>query len=191
MEAGGFADFHRYFLVESQRDGLIIDVRWNIGGHVSSLLIEKLTKRTLGWAVSRYGSPARFPEHALNGPMVMLVDENTSSDGEIIADTFARLGLGKVLGKRTWGGVLGMAPEQLIDGTFVTLPMEGYHVAGTCVASRLSTIENHGFTPDIEVAYPPQAYKTGLDPQLQAAIATALAALDQGENFLPGPSLSS
>ena len=185
MEAGGFADFHRYFLVEGQRDALVVDVRWNLGGHVSSLLIEKLTKRTLGWAVSRHGVPARFPEHATNGPLVLLVDENTCSDGEVIADTFTRLGLGTVIGRRTWGGVLGMMTEQLVDGTFLSMPMEAYHIAGAGVEG----IENHGIVPDIEVPYPPHSYVAGVDPQLEAAIAHALAELDKGTNVVAVPTM--
>ena len=114
----------------------------------------------------------------MNGPMVLLMDENTSSDGEIIADMFKRRGLGPIIGRRSWGGVLGMNSEQLVDGTSVTIPETSYWIAGEGFG-----IENHGIEPFAPVTYPPQAYRAGTDPQLAAAMAQALADLAAGKDF--------
>lgn len=128
MEVSGFAEFHRYYREESQRRALIgalipppaslqrtnrltpfsraVDVRGNAGGNVSELLLEKLTKRCLALSVPRYGRPEPYPQHAPAGPMCLVADEHTSSDGDIIAHSFRRLRLGPVIGANTWCVVL-------------------------------------------------------------------------------------
>src|SRR5690606_74092 len=103
MMGVGFAEFHRSWLTESERDGLIVDVRHNRGGHVSELLLEKLARRALGFVVSRWGVPEPYPSNAVLGPIVAITNELAGSDGDIFSHSFKMMGLGPLVGKRTWG----------------------------------------------------------------------------------------
>jgi tricorn protease len=174
MGAWGFAEFHRAWLVESERDALVVDVRFNGGGHVSQLLLEKLSRRRIGYDVPRWGAPAPYPDHSLAGPIVGLTNEIAGSDGDIFSHCFKLLGLGPLIGTRTWGGVIGIWPRHaLVDGTVTTQPEFAFWFEDVGWG-----VENHGTAPDIEVRYPPQAYAAGEDPQLERAIAEVLARLE-------------
>lgn len=102
----GFAEFHRHFGLETSRAALVLDVRGNDGGYISEMLLEKLTQTLYGWEVPRCGQPAAMPASVSAGPKVLVVDEHTASDGELLAHRFHRLGLGTLVGARTWGGVM-------------------------------------------------------------------------------------
>jgi tricorn protease len=168
MGATGFAEFHRYYGPESDRDGLIIDVRFNRGGNVSQLLLEKLLRRRIGYDMSRWSEPLPYPDAAPMGPMVALTNEYAGSDGDIFCHAFKLLGLGPLIGKRTWGGVVGIWPRAaLVDGTVTTQPEFAYWFEDVGY-----DVENYGTDPDIEVDIRPQDYAAGLDTQLDRGLET-------------------
>ncbi|GAA3446831.1 S41 family peptidase [Planomonospora venezuelensis] len=170
MGPDGYAEFHRGYLAEYDREGLIVDVRFNGGGHVSSLLMEKLSRRRLGYNFPRWGAPEPYPDESPRGPMVAITNEWAGSDGDIFSHTFKLLGLGPLIGKRTWGGVIGIWPRhQLADGTVTTQPE--FSFAFDDVGWK---VENYGTDPDIEVDITPQDYARGIDTQLEKAIDVAL-----------------
>jgi tricorn protease len=162
----GYAEFHRYYLSESEREGLIVDVRFNGGGHVSQLLIEKLARRHIGYRKPRYGEVWSYPSFAVLGPMVALTNEFAGSDGDIFCHVFKLLELGPLIGKRTWGGVVGIWPRHaLVDGTMTTQPE-----VSTWFEDVGWGVENYGTDPDIVVDIKPQDYAKGKDPQLGRGI---------------------
>lgn len=166
MGPPGFAEFHRYFKSEVELPGLVIDVRFNRGGNVSQLLMEKLVRRRLGFRISRWRVPYPMPDSSPAGPMVCLTNEHAGSDGDIFSHTFKLLGLGPLIGTRTWGGVVGIWPQQsLVDGTITTQPE-----FGTWFTDVGFAVENYGTDPDIEVVIKPQDYAAGRDTQLERAI---------------------
>jgi tricorn protease len=183
MSAEGYAEFHRAFLVEYDRDALIIDVRVNGGGHVSGLLLEKLARKRVGYDFPRWSSPKPYPDESPAGPMVALTNELAGSDGDIFSHTFKLLKLGPLVGKRTWGGVIGIWPRhRLVDGTVTTQPEFSFFFDD--VGWR---VENYGTDPDIEVDNAPQDYARGADPQLDRAIAVAMELLAQRPPHRPRP----
>ena len=166
MGPEGFAEFHRGFFAEANREGLLIDVRWNGGGHVSSLLLEKLARRPLGYVVPRRGEPQPYPDLAPRGPMVALTNEQAGSDGDIFSHAFKMMKLGPLIGKRTWGGVVGInVTESLLDGSITTQPEFSFWFEDVGWG-----VENYGTDPDIEVDSRPQDYVAGRDPQLERAL---------------------
>lgn len=175
MQSAGISEFHRGYLAQVDKEGLIIDVRYNAGGMVSPLILEKLAHRHLGYDVPRWGSPESYPYHTIHGHLVALTNEFAGSDGDMFCHSFKTLKLGPLVGKRTWGGVIGIDGRyQLVDGTITTQPQYSiwFHNAGW-------SIENYGVEPDIEVEYPPQAYNKEKDPQLERAIKEVLYLLEQ------------
>ena len=170
MGPRGYAEFHRGFLAEVARDGLIVDVRYNGGGHVSQLLLEKLARRRIGYDRSRWGGISPYPSESMAGPIVALTNELAGSDGDIFCHSFKVLKLGPLIGKRTWGGVVGVSPRNpLVDGTITTQPEYSFWFEDVGW-----TVENYGTEPDIEVDNTPQDYVAGRDPQLERAFAEAL-----------------
>lgn len=179
----GFSEFHRYFLMEYDRDGLIIDVRFNGGGMVSGLLLEKLARRRIGYDFQRWGPPEPYPIQSPRGPMVALTDENAGSDGDIFSHSFKMLGLGPLVGMRTWGGVIGIEPYiTLADGSVTTQPEFSFWFNDVGWG-----VENYGTDPTITVEYPPQDYIAGKDPQLERAIAEALKLIAERPTPTPTP----
>lgn len=175
MMGMGFAEFHRSFLVEYDYPALLIDVRWNSGGHVSALLLEKLARRRIGYAFPRWGQPEPYPEESARGPMVALTDEHAGSDGDIFSHGFKLMGLGPLIGKRTWGGVIGISPtHHLVDGTVTTQPEYAFWFKDVGW-----NIENYGTDPDIEVDIAPQDFAQRSDPQLDRAIAEAVRGIEE------------
>jgi len=181
MGARGYSEFHRYFGAEVDHEGLIIDVRDNRGGHVSQLLLEKLARKRIGYDVARYGSPESYPGDAPMGPMVALTDEHSGSDGDIFSHSFKLFGLGPLIGKRTWGGVVGIFPRHaLVDGTITTQPEFSFWFRDVGWG-----VENYGTDPDIEVEITPQDYAAGRDPQMDRAIEEVLAIVDRERPSIP------
>ncbi len=163
----GYAEFHRYFASEAERLGLIVDVRWNGGGHVSQLILEKLLRKRIGYDANRWGTPEPYPSDAPMGPMVALTNENAGSDGDIFSHCFKLVGLGPLIGKRTWGGVVGIWPRHaLVDGSVTTQPEFAFWFQDVGWG-----VENYGTDPDIVVEIRPQDHKAGRDPQLERALA--------------------
>lgn len=175
MGPSGYAEFHRGFLAEVMREGLIVDVRYNSGGHVSQLILEKLARRRIGYDASRWGGVAPYPLESVAGPIVAVTNELAGSDGDIFCHSFKLLKLGPLIGKRTWGGVIGIAPRHsLVDGTITTQPEYSFWFQDVGWM-----VENYGTEPDIEVEVTPQDYVAGRDPQLERAIEEALRLLAQ------------
>jgi len=170
MGAHGFAEFHRYFQSEVDRDGLIVDVRWNGGGHVSQLILEKLARKRIGYNAQRWGQLESYPNDAPMGPMVAITNEYAGSDGDIFSHCFKLYKLGPLLGKRTWGGVVGIWPRHtLVDGTMTTQPEFAFWFVDVGWG-----VENYGTDPDIEIEIRPQDHAAGEDPQLDRAIAEVM-----------------
>ncbi|MFI6390227.1 S41 family peptidase [Nonomuraea sp. NPDC050540] len=181
MSTTGFAEFHRGFLAEYDRHALVVDVRFNGGGSVSALLLEKLARRRLGYDYPRWGHPEPYPAESPRGPLVAITNEWAASDGDIFSHTFKLLGLGPLIGKRTWGGVVGIWPRhRLADGTVTTQPE--FSFAFDDVGWK---VENYGTDPDIEVDITPQDYAAGIDTQLEKAIDTALDLLERKPPHTP------
>jgi tricorn protease len=175
MGTEGISEFHRGYLAQVDRHALIIDVRYNAGGMVSPLILEKLMHRHLGYDVPRWGSPESYPYHTIRGPLLALANSFTGSDGDMFSASFRALQLGSLVGKRTWGGVIGIDSRYtLVDGTVTTQPQYSiwFHHLGW-------TVENYGVDPDLEVEDPPQAYARGEDPQLERAIQEILRTLEE------------
>lgn len=189
MGAEGFAEFHRGYFSEFNRQGLIVDVRANGGGHVSQLLLEKLARRNLGYEISRYSAPRPYPDEAVNGPLVAITDEHAGSDGDIFSHCFKLMKLGPLVGKRTWGGVVGIWPRHsLVDGSVTTQPEFSFWFRDVGY-----NVENYGTDPDIEVEVSPADAATGVDSQLEKAIELTLERLDHKAglpDFGPAPKLA-
>ncbi len=186
MVSEGWADFHRDLRGEMRRDGLILDVRSNRGGHTSQLVIEKLARRIIAWSMPMGMQPVSYPEDAPRGPIVALADEWAGSDGDIVTAAIKARNIGPVVGARTWGGVIGIdVPlHELVDGTQISVPRYAYWFDGLGWG-----VENYGVDPDVEVLISPDDWAAGRDPQLQTGVAMALAALEQNPPARP-PDLS-
>jgi len=183
MMGEGYAEFHRSYLTEYDYPALLVDVRWNGGGHVSGLLLQKLARRRVGYVFSRWGQPFPYPEESPRGPIVALTNEQAGSDGDIFSHCFKLLGLGPLIGTRTWGGVVGIDPRhKLVDGTTTTQPEFAFWFKDVGW-----NVENYGTDPDIEVDIAPQDYVNNRDPQLERAIAEALRLIDEHPALEPKP----
>jgi tricorn protease len=152
-------------------------VRGNTGGHTSQLVVEKLARRIIGWDTGRWIQPLPYPEEARRGPLVTLSDEFAASDGDIITAAITSLGLGPVVGTRTWGGVIGIEGfpgHELVDGTHMTVPRFAFHSDEYGWG-----VENYGVKPDVEVLISPDDWAAGRDPQVETAVRLALEALEK------------
>ncbi|MFD6491675.1 S41 family peptidase [Streptomyces sp. NPDC059944] len=175
MVGSGWAQLHRDLRIEVAREGLVVDVRENRGGHTSQLVVEKLARRIVGWDLPRGLRPYSYPEDAPRGPVVSVANEFSGSDGDIVNAAIKALGIGPVVGTRTWGGVIGIDSRyRLVDGTLVTQPKYAFWLEG-----YEWNVENHGVDPDVEVVQAPQDHAAGRDTQLDAAVRIALAALEE------------
>jgi tricorn protease len=180
MGPWGFSEFHRGFLSEFNRDALIVDVRYNRGGHVSPLLLEKLARKRVGYDVTRWGPPVPYPPESVGGPMVALTNQFAGSDGDIFSHCFKLYKLGPLVGKRTWGGVVGINPyHRLVDGTITTQPEFSFWFVD--VGWR---VENYGTDPDYDVDVAPQDTRAGRDPQMDKAL-ELVAQLTASQNGKP------
>ncbi|MFF2325780.1 MULTISPECIES: S41 family peptidase [unclassified Streptomyces] len=173
MVGSGWAQIHRDLRVEVAREGLIVDVRENRGGHTSQLIVEKLARRIVGWDLPRGMQPYSYPDDAPRGPVVAVANEFSGSDGDIVNAAIKALRIGPVVGTRTWGGVVGIDNRyKLVDGTAITQPKYAFWLEGYGWG-----VENHGVDPDVEVVMAPQDHAAGRDPQLDEAVRIALASL--------------
>ncbi|WP_234370809.1 S41 family peptidase, partial [Streptomyces scabiei] len=174
MVGSGWAQLHRDLRVEVAREGLVVDVRENRGGHTSQLVVEKLARRIVGWDLPRGMRATSYPDDAPRGPVVAVANEFSGSDGDIVNAAVKALGIGPVVGTRTWGGVVGIDSRyRLVDGTLVTQPKYAFWLEGYGWG-----VENHGVDPDVEVVQAPQDHAAGRDPQLDEAIRIALEGLE-------------
>jgi tricorn protease len=176
MVATGWAELHRDLILEVARDGLVVDVRDNGGGHVSELVLEKLARTVRGWDTTRSAPASTYPSNAPRGPMVAVTNQHAGSDGDMVTAGFRLHGLGPVVGMRTWGGVIGIDSRYgLVDGTLVTQPRYAIWFAGEYGWG----IENHGVDPDVVVDLTPEDWAAGRDPQLDTAVRMVLDALEE------------
>jgi tricorn protease len=190
MQSAGFAEFHRYFNAECDRDALIIDVRYNRGGHVSQLLLEKVARARIGYDLQRWGPPQPYPLESPAGAVVALTNEHAGSDGDIFSHCFKLMKLGPLIGKRTWGGVIGIWPRHaLVDGTETTQPEFSFWFKDVGWQ-----VENYGTDPDIDIDNAPQDAAAGRDRQLEKALEVALeragAPGSRAPQFGPKPNLA-
>ncbi|MEV0186340.1 S41 family peptidase [Streptomyces sp. NPDC050625] len=170
LGGSGWAQFNRDLRMEVSRPVLIVDVRGNAGGHISELVVEKLTRTILGWDLTRNAQPVSYASNAPRGPIVALADEATSSDGDMITAAFKLLKLGPVVGQRTWGGVVGMTGRhRLGDGTVITVPMNAawFDAYGW-------SVENHGVAPDLDILRTPLDWAEGRHVEMDDAVQLAL-----------------
>ena len=166
MSPWGYSEFHRYWLSELEYDALVVDVRFNGGGHVSQLILEKLARKRIGYDITRWMGTESFPEGSIAGPMIAITNEYAGSDGDIFSHSFKLMNLGKLIGKRTWGGVIGIWPRNLlVDGTITTQPEFSFWFKDVGWG-----VENYGTDVDIEVDITPKDYAKGIDTQLDRGI---------------------
>ncbi|GAB3190658.1 S41 family peptidase [Nesterenkonia suensis] len=185
MTSTGWAQLHRDLRLAADCEGIIVDVRYNRGGHTSQMVLQRLSKQLVAWATARGESGVEpYPSSAPRGPVVLVANRWSGSDGDIVNAAAQAMGLGPVVGERTWGGVIGIDGRySLVDGTVVTQPKYAFWIAGYGWG-----VENHGAEPDIEVVHDPSVWFSAEDPQLDRAVAEAFARLEQTPAATP-PSL--
>jgi len=170
---GGFTSFNRYYYAQLDRQGAVIDERFNGGGSAADYIVDALKKPVLSYWAAREGMDATTPAGVLQGPKVMIVNEFAGSGGDLMPWMFRRMKVGPLVGKRTWGGLVGIGGyPALVDGGSVTAP----HFAFYSPESQWE-VENHGVAPDIEVDLDPAEWRKGRDTQLEKAVELAMAEL--------------
>jgi tricorn protease len=184
MVSSGWAQFHRAVDIATRAEGLLVDVRYNRGGHTSELVIERLARKVIGWSTARHHSvQTDYPSQSARGPIVFITNEFAGSDGDIVNAAAQALRLGPVVGVRTWGGVVGIDGRfRLVDGTAITQPRYAFWLKGYGWE-----VENHGVDPDIEVALTPADWHSSADIQLDRAIKEALDLLAVNPAATPPP----
>jgi len=184
MGAPGLNEFAKYYYPQVGKEALIVDVRSNGGGNVSPMIIERLRRELALVDIVRNGTPQTNPGAMIVGPKVLLADEFSASDGDLVTWRFKAHKIGPVVGKRTWGGVVGIRGTlPLVDGGFLNKPeFSRYDVAG-----KAWVIEGVGVEPDIYVDNDPALEYAGRDQQLERAIAEILTLLKKQPGTLPAP----
>jgi len=161
----GHTYFKRYFFPQSYKDAIIVDERFNGGGSIADYYIDILRRPFISYWNMRYGADLKTPSGSIQGPKVMLIDETAGSGGDLLPWMFRKFGLGELIGKRTWGGLVGtLGFPVLMDGGSVTAPNLAIWTEDGWV------VENEGVPPDIEVEQWPADVIAGRDPQLEKAI---------------------
>ncbi|MBI3072198.1 MAG: PD40 domain-containing protein [Deltaproteobacteria bacterium] len=165
----GRAYFKRYFYPQADREAIIIDERHNGGGLVADYYIDLLRRPYLNQWVTRYGADQRSPAAAIHGPKVMIIDETAGSGGDLLPWIFRKLKVGTIVGRRTWGGLVGILGfPPLIDGGWLTAPNIAF------LSKNGWRVENEGVPPDVEIEQTPADVLAGSDPQLDKAIEIAM-----------------
>ena len=177
----GYTFFNRMFFAQLDKDAMIIDERSNGGGQAANYITDVLSRQHLSGWKDRDGLVFDTPAGAMHGPKVMLIDQDAGSGGDFLPYSFRQLGIGKLIGTRTWGGLIGIAANPaLMDGGFLTVPFFRFFDA-----SGEWSIENEGVAPDIEVQLDPIALNAGRDVQLERAIDEVVRQLRDSQNSLP------
>ncbi|MBI3871681.1 MAG: PD40 domain-containing protein [candidate division Zixibacteria bacterium] len=183
MGGDGLKQFASTYYSQLRKEGMIIDVRWNGGGFVSELIIERLRRMLTSMGTSRNFGPSTYPGTVFNGYMACLCNEHSASDGDIFPYEFKLNNLGPTIGKRTWGGVVGIRGHRpFTDGGFMTTPEFALYDL-----DRKWALENKGFQPDIDVDYPPQVVMQGIDPQIDRAVQELMKKIKESPRPLPPP----
>jgi tricorn protease len=182
MGAPGIYEFIKWYYGQVRKEALVVDVRANGGGNVSRMLIERLARKWLGLNYGRTDDQADpYPDGVFIGPQISILNENSASDGDIFPAMFRDAGLGQLVGRRSWGGVVGISGRgPLIDGGTIFVPESGFaNKKGQWV------IEGYGVDPDIDVQNEPRAVIEGKDPQLERAVAELMKKLEASPVKLP------
>lgn len=177
----GQNELYRQFFGERGREALIIDERWNSGGQIPTRFIELLNRPVLNYWAVRDGKDWVWPPDAHNGPKCMLINGLAGSGGDMFPALFKQVGLGPLIGTRTWGGLVGISGSPpLIDGGSISVPAFGYYKKNGTWG-----IEGHGVDPNVEVLDDPALMQDGGDPQLDKAISMMLEALKDKPWVMP------
>jgi tricorn protease len=167
---GGLTNFNRYYFAQLDKHGAIIDERFNAGGQAADYIIHAMQRTLMSWWAPRYGAIYRTPQASILGPKVMITNEFSGSGGDAMPWYFREAQLGPLVGKRTWGGLVGISSlPVLMDGGRVTSPSFGFFNP-----QGQWDVENHGVPPDYEVDMEPKPVSEGHDPQLEKAVSLAL-----------------
>jgi tricorn protease len=182
MGGPGIREFIKWYYGQLHKEGLVIDVRANGGGNVSRMIIERLRRKVLGVNYGRTDERGdTYPDGLVVGPMAAILDERSSSDGDIFPYMFREAGLGPLIGRRSWGGVVGISGRgPLIDGGGISVPE-----SALANAKGQFVIEGYGVDPDIEVENDPKSVLAGKDPQLERAVAEVMKQLQTRSGKLP------
>jgi tricorn protease len=172
---GGYTSFNRYFFSQVGKEAVIVDERFNEGGQLADYIIDYLRRPVTSKVVTREGHDWSSPTEAIYGPKVMIINEMSGSGGDALPWYFRKAGLGPLVGKKTWGGLVGIGGYPLLlDGGYVTAPRAAiYGLKGEW------EVENHGIAPDFEVDLDPAAYRQGHDAQLDKAIEVVMQQLKE------------
>ncbi|HEY2375057.1 MAG TPA: PDZ domain-containing protein [Gemmatimonadaceae bacterium] len=170
---GGYTSFTRYFYAQQEKEGAVIDERYNHGGMVADYIVNELERKPMGYFATREGKVSTTPIAGIYGPKVMLINESAGSGGDALPYMFHQRQIGPLIGTRTWGGLVGtLGVPQTIDGGGITAPgLAFYDLQGKWA------IENEGVPPDVDVEYTPADVIKGHDPQLERAVQEALTIL--------------
>jgi tricorn protease len=183
MDSQGLIAFSRLFYPQLDRRGMVIDIRDNGGGYVSQMIIQRLARRVWAFQKPRHGAPEKYPQRTLHGHVVILIDQHAGSDGDIFPESIRILGIGPLIGTRTWGGVVGIRGDKpAMDAGLTTQPEFAWWEP-----KRGWSLENSGVAPDIEVSITPEDRLAGRDPQLARAIAELLRMVKDDPRPLPAP----
>ena len=183
MEQLGLQQFVRQFYSQLDRQALIMDDRWNGGGFVAPMAIERLRRMLVSLDVNRQGASTTEPNEMVGGPKIALLNHWSASDGDIFPWLFQHYGLGKLLGTRSWGGVRGIRGEWgMMDGGYVTIPEDAMYQPDSTWA-----VENHGVDPDIVLENEPADLLAGHDKQLETAVQLMVQAIGSKPAGLPAP----
>ena len=177
----GYTYFKRYFYPQVYKDAVILDERFNGGGSVADYYIDVLQKKLIAYWAMRYGPDMKTPSGSIQGPRVLIADENAGSGGDLLPWMWRRFQVGPIVGKPTWGGLVGVLgfPE-LMDGGVITAPN-----LAIWDAEKGWVVENEGVPPDIDVEQTPADVIAGKDPQLERAIAIVMEELKKNPPVKP------
>jgi tricorn protease len=171
----GYTYFNRYYFSQIDKQAAVIDERFNTGGDIADYVIDYLRRPLMSLMMTREGRDQSSPLGSIYGPKVMVINEMSGSGGDALPWYFRKAGIGPLIGKRTWGGLVGIYDyPELMDGGFVTAPRIAiYGLKGEW------EVENHGIAPDYDVEMDPQAWREGRDPQLEKAVQVVLQELKE------------
>jgi tricorn protease len=180
--AGGYGNFNRYYFAQVGKDAVIIDERFNGGGDIADYVIDYLRRPLLSYWTLREGQDITSPIEAIFGPKVMIINEMAGSGGDMLPWMFRQTGLGPLVGKRTWGGLVGhyTNPDDLLDGGFAGTPNLAFYTP-----HATWEIENQGVPPDIEVDEDPKLARQGHDAQLEKAVEVVMDSLKKNPSPTP------
>jgi tricorn protease len=173
---GGYTFFNRYFFPQAGREGAVVDERFNGGGTMTDYILTYLQRRLLNYRTTRDGEDTTWPVSLIRGPKALIINEYAGSGGDAMPYHFRSLHIGPLIGKRTWGGLVGFfgPQEELMDGGVVSTPSRGFWTP-----KGEWEVENNGIAPDIEVELDPHLVREGHDPQLEKTVEVLLADLEK------------